>query len=83
MSDSNSSGLSKPQSSSVKVSKNKFAPQGNNPRELREKVKEVSRPFCWPLNTLRVLCISGMQVMSIDVIHLCSVALWDGLTIDY
>lgn len=45
VSDSNSSGLSKPQSSSVKVSKNKFAPQGNNPRELREKVKEIRKEY--------------------------------------
>lgn len=44
--DSNSSGLSKPRSSSVKVvSTNKFAPQGSNPRELREKVKEIRKEY--------------------------------------
>jgi adducin len=46
VSDSNSSGLSKPRSSSVRaVSSNKFAPQGSNPRELREKVKEIRKEY--------------------------------------
>lgn len=46
VSDSNAGGLSKPRSSSVKVvSTNKFAPQGSNPRELREKVKEIRKEY--------------------------------------
>lgn len=52
VSDSSSGGLSKPRSSSVRaVNTNKFAPQGSNPRELREKVKEVGLELLPPACT--------------------------------